>query len=351
MELPRFVRAAPVVALAIIVIVAALPHVLGAATDKTLQRVRGTVGYQTAANGSFTPVFGKYTLPDDNFAVTRAASAAVLLMPDSSLISLGENTAVQVGAFDTSATGPGSTITINGGSLRFDIKRPQGATANYHFVTTSSQIAIRGTIGLISLVNNVTTVGCLECQAGSLTVTTSAGQTFTLLTGQFLTVSATGAVVTGTLTSTIISTFGAAQVPTTAVATGAGAGLPAGVAGGIGASTAGIAGAAVLAGTAIGVAASVHSSASPAPTQTAGPQPSATPSPSPSPSSPGVPSPAPSGTQSGNVNLTSHATPAPAAAPVRAPAAIRNTPAATQPLRPTVPGAPLGPGAPRVPRS
>jgi hypothetical protein len=120
-------------------VLAAIPHLTRAAGEsKQLQHVRGTIGYQTADTGAdFKPVFGKFDLPDDDFAATHAQSAAVLAMPDSSLVSLGENTTVKVSAFDNAATGPGSTITINGGSLRFDIKRPQGGAANYHFVTNT----------------------------------------------------------------------------------------------------------------------------------------------------------------------------------------------------------------------
>jgi hypothetical protein len=143
-----------------------------AAGTKQLQHVRGTIGWQTAENSpDFRPVFGKFDLPDNDFAVTRAQSAAVLALPDSSLVSLGENTNVQVGAFDDSAAGPGSQITLKGGSLRFDIKRPQGGVANYRFVTNTSAVGVRGTVGLLSFVNGITTVGCLACAADSVTVT------------------------------------------------------------------------------------------------------------------------------------------------------------------------------------
>src|SRR5258708_26396667 len=130
------------------------------------------MGWQTATDSTdLKPVLGKFGLPDDNFAVTRGQSAAVLALPDSSLVSLGQNTNVQVGAFDNTAAGPGSTITLKGGSLRFDIRRPQGGVANYRFVTTTSAVGVRGTLGLLSFVNGVTTGRCLARAAGSVTVT------------------------------------------------------------------------------------------------------------------------------------------------------------------------------------
>jgi hypothetical protein len=285
-------------ALVACLVASVLPRTTQAADTKQLQRVRGTVGYATLANaGDFKTVFAKFDLPDDDFAVTRGASAAVLAMPDSSLIALGENTSVQVGAFDAATAGPGSTIKINGGSLRFDIKRPTGGVANYHFETATSQVAVRGTIGLLAFTNGVTTVGCVVCAADSVTVT-AGGQTLALATGQFITVSALGVMTTGAL-STVVTAFGAAGVPTTAQAGAAAAGVP-----GAGAAAAAVvpavAGAAV-AGAAVGIAASNQHT----------PQPTATP----------TNAPTPVGTPSGTANLTSHAQPAAHAPAQRAPAA------------------------------
>ena len=148
--------------------------------------MRGTVGYATDTDAAdFKTVFGKIDLPDDDYAVTKAQSAAVLAMPDSSLISLGENTSVKVGAFDSASASPGSTIVVNGGALRFDIRRPEGGVANYKFQTPTSQVAVRGTVGLLAFVNGVTTVGCVVCAADSVAVTVGS-QTLTLVTGQFL---------------------------------------------------------------------------------------------------------------------------------------------------------------------
>jgi hypothetical protein len=253
-------RTLAAVALTVAFVLATLPSVTRAAGDKQLQHVRGTIGWQPAPDNAtaFKQVFGKFTLPDEDFAVTHGQSSAVLAMPDSSLISLGENTTVQSSAFDNTTNGPGSTITINGGSLRFDIKRPQGGVANYRFVTNTSAVGVRGTVGLISFANNVETVACLSCAADSVTITTSTGQ-FSLLTGQIATISATGVVTTGAITTTVLGTFTAAGVPTSADATAVAAGLPAstGTIAGMSPGTAAAVGAAVVgAGTAIGVVSS-----------------------------------------------------------------------------------------------
>ncbi len=288
------VRALAALIAASVLVLTGSPPARSAGT-KQLQHVRGTIGYQTAvAATDFTSVFGKIDLPDDDVAVTRAQSAAVLAMPDSSLVALGENTTVQIGAFNTTAAGPGSTITVAGGSLRFDIKRPAGGAANYRFVTPTSQTAVRGTIGLFSFINGVTTVGCVVCAADSVAVTVGT-QTVTLLSGQFVAISAAGVITTGALSATVAA-FTSAGVPVSAQAGAAAAGLPV-----AGASAATVAGAAAVAGTAIGVAASSRSS----------PQPAATALPAVTP----TPTPSPVAVSTGTATLTGHAASvAPAAA-------------------------------------
>jgi len=233
--------------------------------DKLLQHVKGVVGYESTSTAPLTTIVGKFLLPDDYLAITREKSAALLTLPDSSIVGLGENTDIQVGAFDQTAAGPGSTVTVNGGTLRFDIRRPQGGTANYRFVTTTTQVAVRGTIGLLSVLGGTTTVACVVCAADSVSVTVGT-QTFTLTSGQLLTISAAGAVVVGTVTAALLGSFTAAGVSTSAAvgpaaATAGVTGGSAGAAGTVGA----VAGAAAAAGIAVAV---THSSPAPSPTAT-----------------------------------------------------------------------------------
>lgn len=260
----RSAREAFSLAIVLAIVIASLPSRLAAADDKNLQRVKGTVGYQTAESAPFTTISGRMLLPDDSLAITRAKSAALLALPDSSIVGLGENTNVQVGAFNQTADGPGSTITVNNGTLRFDVRRPAGGTANYRFTTVTTQIAIRGTVGLLSFVNGNTTVACLQCAADSVTVTVGT-QTITLATGQVLTVSAAGAVVVGTVTAALLGGFAGAGVSTSA-ATGAAA-ATAGVAGAssAAAATAGIVGGAVAAGAVTDAVIGSHATPTPAP--------------------------------------------------------------------------------------
>jgi hypothetical protein len=93
-----------------------------------------------------------------DYALTHVRLAALITMPDSSIVAIGEKTRVRVGAFNQTADGPGSTITVEQGTLRFDIRCPAGGTANYHFTTNTSQITVRGTVGLLSALGGNTTV-------------------------------------------------------------------------------------------------------------------------------------------------------------------------------------------------
>jgi hypothetical protein len=297
-------------------IASVLPRATQAAdTTKQLQRLRGDIGYATLKDLSdYKAVFGKLELPDPDYAVTHAKSAAQIAMPDSSLIELGENTSVLVGAFDNTTASPGATITVNDGSrLRFEIKRPAGGVANYRFVTATSQVAVRGTVGLLAFVNGVTTVGCVACAADSVVVQVGS-QTFALVTGQFLTVSALGAVTTGALGAVTGAFAGAGVSVTPSVGGAAAAGAAAGAVVPIAAGAA--------AAAAVGIAVTSQSSPTPQPTATATSN----------------PTPNPNATPTGTVNLTG-STRAPAAAPrapVAAPLPAPNPPGAPGPSN--VPG-------------
>ena len=308
-----------------VAIVASLLPSAGGAADagKQLRRVKGNVGYQVAASAPLTPVFGKIDLPDDALAVTQADSVAELALPDSSIVTLGAGTRVQIGAFNTTAAGPGSTIVVNGGTLRFDIKRPAGGRANYQFVTATSQIAVRGTIGLLSFVNGITNVACVQCAADSVVVTTG-GQTFALATGQLITINAAGSAVTGALTPEGTAAFGQAGVGTGAG--GAGAGAVTGI----------VAGAAAAAAAGAAIAGSNNATAAPSQSPFPTASPNNSPSPSPSPTITASPAPNATPTSPGNITITGarRAQSAPAAAPAAPAAAATPHPPLTPPELP-----------------
>ena len=154
-------------------------------------------------------------LPDDAFAVTQAKSAALLTLPDSSdrrdrRRHRGASRAFQ--RWPGTAQGPGATITVNNGTLRFDIRRPSGGTANYRFVTpTSGARGARNDRPAFVSSAETRRSRCLVCAADSVTVSVGTSS-FAVLTGQVVTVSATGAVVSGTLTSAVTSGFSSAGV-------------------------------------------------------------------------------------------------------------------------------------------
>ena len=155
--------------------------------EKVLAPFEGTVGYQPSAAAPVERIFGRKTVADDAFAVTQEASLATLTLPDSSQVAIGERTTVQVGAFNTAAAGPGSTLTLNHGALRFAVVHPAGVRSNYTFKTGTSQIAVRGTTGYLIVGDNGTQLICVDCAPGDVTILVN-GQTVGLLTGQTITI-------------------------------------------------------------------------------------------------------------------------------------------------------------------
>ncbi len=195
--------------------IAALP--VRAATDKELRAVRGPSGYRVALDAPFQRVFGRMLLADDAFAVTQAAANALVVLPDSSEVALGPNTNVRVGAFNDAASPTPTTITLENGALRFDVRHPAGGRANYRFTTVTSQVAVRGTIGLYATGPNGDVVACLECASGDVVVTVGT-QTFALTSGESLFISLAGTVTAAGGASTAAQAFAGTGLTTEASA-------------------------------------------------------------------------------------------------------------------------------------
>jgi hypothetical protein len=209
----------PGLAVVALTILTALGSVPARGSDDTvLVRVSGGVGYTTGAGQPYKVVTGQQLLEDQYFAVTKPQAQAMLLLPDSSQVGLGSNTVIQVSAFQRAEGGDGSTIGIPqaGGTLRFNIKHPKGAHASYTFVTPSSNIAVRGTVGLLASSNGRDVVVCLDCSAHALSATVG-GKTYELTTGQMLTISAKG-VQRSSVTQSTLQMFSAAGLTTSATA-------------------------------------------------------------------------------------------------------------------------------------
>lgn len=252
------------------------PLPVHAAADKSLQRQRGTVTYRDPG-GVEHGVAGQIILPDDARAQTGRASMALLTLPDSSVVSLGENTDVQVGAFNAASSSRPNEITLNGGALKFAVRHPQGGKSNYRFTTPTSQIAVRGTDGYLVVGPNGTQVVCTQCEPGDVQVTVlKTGVITALITGQVLTILNSGAAVTSGV-STIanfnspavnqfsngVNPFGnvASSADVTGSASGATATAGAATGAAAGASVGAVAGGAVVAGAAVSAVGSTPTAA------------------------------------------------------------------------------------------
>jgi hypothetical protein len=196
--------------------------------DKQLARVKGVVGYIPAGSTDFKPIFGRLDLPDDAFAVTKPNGQAVLRLKDSSEIDIGENTKVQVGAFNPAESGNQNTIYLNGGALHFNVRHPQGGQSNYKFVTATSQIAVRGTEGFLIAGANGTQVVCVSCAAGDVSVQVGQ-QTVSIVTNQTLTVlgtnpltATTSITANPTVNNPAVNQFSGNQNPLSPTSTGSG---------------------------------------------------------------------------------------------------------------------------------
>ncbi len=158
-----------------------------AANDKSLQNVKGDVSFQRPQGASTALAPNATTVLDDkDYTITGAASLAAIGLPDSSRVLVGSQSKVQLAAFNQVAGTNAKFVVV--GKIRFIVQHPQGAKADYTFQTTTASVAVRGTEGDIEQGNNQLTVNVYEvCDPSEpVTVTTSSGQSFTLVAGQSL---------------------------------------------------------------------------------------------------------------------------------------------------------------------
>lgn len=114
---------------------------------KSLQNVKGSVSYQ-APDKEVVPLSVNATiaLSDRYYAITGASSLAQVNMPDSSEVMVGSDTKVQLAFFKMTDVANAKFVLYDG-RVRFAVRHPQGAHANYTFTTASGTIAVRGTQG------------------------------------------------------------------------------------------------------------------------------------------------------------------------------------------------------------
>ncbi|HET7812991.1 MAG TPA: FecR family protein, partial [Candidatus Baltobacteraceae bacterium] len=158
-----------------------------AAGDKSLQNLKGSVSYKTAA-GATQQVAARASvvLNDSDTAETGAASMGAIDLPDSSRILLGANSKVVVDSFNQSDITSATFEVV--GKVRFKVEHPKGARANYVFKGPTAQIAVRGTAGDIDFGPDTIQVNVYELTDPALPVqvTLANGQTFFLHAGQSL---------------------------------------------------------------------------------------------------------------------------------------------------------------------
>ena len=128
-----------------------LPAYATAQSDKVLENLKGTVFYQLPGGGPHQlAASASIAIDDRDIASTGRASLGALTLPDSSRITLGQDTRVLLGLFEASQITNAKFVIYNG-KTRFSIQHPGGAKANYVFSTPTAQIAVRGTTGDISV--------------------------------------------------------------------------------------------------------------------------------------------------------------------------------------------------------
>jgi ferric-dicitrate binding protein FerR (iron transport regulator) len=119
-------------------------------------------------------------------ATTAVESLATLRLRDSSEIRIGDLTSVRVGNLAAAGEAtPGATIFMNRGAVRFAIKHPSGGRANYRFVTPTSTLGVRGTVGYFIVGPAGQQIYCVKCEAGDVLVET-AGKRVEVRSGQTL---------------------------------------------------------------------------------------------------------------------------------------------------------------------
>lgn len=170
-----------------LVVACALPSLAG--DDKQLQNVKGTVSYQ-APNKMPVPVGVNAIVgvSDHYTAITGAGSLGAVILPDSSQVMVGSDSKVQLAFFNQTGIANAKFVLYDG-KVRFAVRHPKGAQANYTFQTATGTVAVRGTQGDISYGDQgAMLVNVYELCDDSMPVrvTLKDGQVYSVLAGQSL---------------------------------------------------------------------------------------------------------------------------------------------------------------------
>ena len=131
----------------------ALPLLARGDDDKLLTNVKGSVSYDHSGTPHIVVPKVRASLVDDDTAITQTDSLAQVTLPDSSIVTLGSTTRVQMAFFNQTDIANAKFIVYQG-KTRFQVQHPTGGKANYTFITPTTQIAVRGTEGDIAVDDN-----------------------------------------------------------------------------------------------------------------------------------------------------------------------------------------------------
>jgi hypothetical protein len=208
--------------LAALVIAAVLPARADDA-DKILTNVKGSVGYEHDGTAHVLVPSVRHPLIDADIATTQSASQAQLALPDSSLVTLGADTRVQMAFFNQTDVANAKFIVYQG-KTRFEVQHPAGARANYVFSTPTSQIAVRGTEGDIDVEGDDLTLNVYNSNTAGAAVEVTftagdkAGTTIKVLPGQSLIANLVNGVIQtqiSAITQAALDRFAELGIPTT----------------------------------------------------------------------------------------------------------------------------------------
>jgi len=218
---PPAIRTAAATVFALIL--AIVPLTARSDDDKVLTNVKGAVSYERSGTPHSLVPKVKQLLTDNDTAVTQTDSQAQVALPDSSIVTLGALTRVQLAFFNQTDIANAKFVVYQG-KTRFQVQHPQGQKANYTFVTPTTQIAVRGTEGDIEVdQNNLTLNVYNSSQPDGVAVTYTAGNlagtTVKVLPGQSLVANLVNGVINAQinrLTQAAINEFSELGVPTSA---------------------------------------------------------------------------------------------------------------------------------------
>ena len=246
-------RPAVALAIAAFILTAGAGNTLAATAigdaEVVVNDVTGVVEGETRALEAAVPIYQNESIS------TGAGSAAEFQFLDGSILSVGENSQIELTnlIFDPNPAFSSVVLSLTTGVLSF-VTGGLEPTA-YEIITPTSTIGIRGTVLTVAVLNGITTV---SVTAGTVTVTVTVGATVvTVVAGQAVAVSALGVVGPVVPAASVAPTVSAAATNMTATigaAPGAAAGSAAAASAAAGGLGVGTVGAAVAAAAAVGVA-------------------------------------------------------------------------------------------------